>query len=160
MATTAIRSSAMILMLALAAGTLGACAASSGPRQVRAENPNVTYTYRTDQDLVQASQSAANYCAQYQSMQRTSRITNNPDGTNTVIFDCVKMTTTVAAPAPSPVPVPVSPGMTYTYRTDQELLDASHNAEAYCMRTGTPMTSSITTNPNGTKSVMFQCSPR
>jgi hypothetical protein len=161
MATTPIRLRATKLLLAaVAVGTLAACTASSGPRQVRAENPNITYTYKNDQDLVQASQNAANYCAQYQSVQRTSRISNNPDGTNTVIFDCVKMTTTVTAPAPAPAAVPVNPGMTYTYRTDQELLDASRNAEAYCMRYGAPMTSSMITNPNGTKSVTFQCAPR
>lgn len=160
MAIPSIRSRAALLALAtVVSGTVAGCVASSGPRQVRAENPSVTYTYRTDQDLLQASQNAANYCAQYQSVQRTSRISNNSDGTNTVIFDCVK-TTTVAAPVPAPVPVPASPGMTYTYRTDQELLDASRNAEASCMRYGTPMTSTITTNPNGTKTVIFQCGPR
>jgi hypothetical protein len=151
-------STALRVLTALAASTLAACVASSGPRQVQAENPSITYTYRTDQDLLQASQQAANYCAKYQSVERTSRITNNSDGTNTVIFDCVKTTATVA---PAPVPAtPVNPGMTYTYRTDQELLDASRNAEAYCMRYGSPMTSSITTNPNGTKTVTFQCGPR
>lgn len=162
MTRTSIASKTALLTLGVvAAGTLAACAGSPGPRQVRAENPSITYTYRTDQDLVQASQNAANYCAQYQSVQRTSRITNNADGTNTVIFDCVKMATTVSAPAVvTPVPVPATPGMTYTYRTDQELLDASRNAESYCMRYGTPMTSSIMTNPNGTKTVTFQCGPR
>jgi hypothetical protein len=159
MATTSIRSQAVLVTLAVAAGTLSACVASRGPQQVRAENPNVTYTYRTDQDLVQASQNAAAYCAQYQSVQRTARISNNADGTNTVVFDCVK-TAAVATPVPAPVPAPVNPGMTYTYRTDQELLDASRNAEAYCMRYGTPMNSSIVTNPNGTKTVTFQCGPR
>jgi hypothetical protein len=159
MATTSIRSKvAMLTLTTIAAGTLAACAASSGPRQVRAENPNVTYTYRTDQDLVQASQNAAAYCAQYKSVQRTARISNNGDGTNTVVFDCVK--TTAMAPVATPAPVPVNPGMTYTYRTDQELLDASRNAEASCMRYGTPMNSSIITNPNGTKTVTFQCGPR
>jgi hypothetical protein len=158
MATTSIRSTAVMLLVA-AAGTLTACVGSGGPRQVRAENPNVTYTYRTDQDLVQASQKAAAYCAQYQSVQRTARISNNADGTNTVVFDCVK-TTAAGTPAPTAVPAPVTPGMTYTYRTDQELLDASRNAEAYCMRYGAPMTSSIITNPNGTKTVTFQCGPR
>jgi hypothetical protein len=49
--------------------------------------------------------------------------------------------------------------MTYTYRTDQELLDASRNAEAYCMRYATLMTSTIVSNPNGTKTVTFQCGP-
>jgi hypothetical protein len=158
---TSIRSHPMMFALvAVATGTLAACAGSQGPRQVRAENPTVTYTYKTDQELVQASQSAAAYCAQYQSVQRTARITNNADGTNTVVFDCLKTTATVPAPGPVVAAPPVNPGMTYTYRTDQELLDASRNAEAYCMRYGTPMTSTMVTNPNGTKTVTFQCSPR
>lgn len=140
------------------AGSLAACAASSsGPRQVHADNPSVTFNYRTDQDLVEASQRAENYCAQYQSIQRTARITNNTDGSNTVVFDCIKMSppTTVAM-----APAPASPAMTYTYRTDQELLDDSRLAEAYCSRSGAPMTSSIVTNANGTKTVTFQCVPR
>ena len=49
----------------------------------------------------------------------------------------------------------------YTYRTDQELVQASQTAGAYCLRYGSqPMTSSIVTNPDGTKTVTFQCGPR
>jgi hypothetical protein len=47
--------------------------------------------------------------------------------------------------------------MAYTYRTDQELLDASRNGEAYCMRSGMVTTSTIVTNANGTKTASFQC---
>lgn len=160
MAPISIRFSAAQWLLAiLAAGSLAACTAPSrGPTQVRADSPSITYNYRTDQDLLQASQNAATYCAQYQSAERTSRIVNNPDGSNTVIFDCIK-----APPPPATVAVvtpPPSPQMTYTYTTDQQLLDASRTAEAYCMRTSTPMTSSIVTNANGTKTVTFQCVPR
>ncbi len=148
----------------LCAGTLAACTGySNGPREVRSETPSVTYTYRNDQELAQASQRAATYCAQYQSYERTYRITsNNADGSKSVVFECVK------APAPAPVavvpatpmvavvPAPVTP-MAYTYRTDQELLDASRNAEAYCMRSGMVTTSTIVTNANGTKTASFQC---
>jgi hypothetical protein len=143
------------------AGTLAACTGySNGPHQVRTETPSVTYTYRSDQELAQASQSAATYCSQYQSYERTYRITsNNTDGSKTVVFECVK------APPPAPVamaPVPVMPApvptpMAYTYRTDQELLDASRSAEAYCMRSGMVTTSTIVTNANGTKTASFQC---
>ena len=147
--------------LLLSVGALAACTGySNGPRQVRTETPSVTHTYRTDQELAQASQSAATYCSQYQSYERTYRITNNnTDGSKTVVFECVK------APPPGPVamaPVPVMPApvpmpMAYTYRTDQELLDASRNAEAYCMRSGMVTTSTIVTNANGTKTASFQC---
>jgi hypothetical protein len=144
----------------LATASLAACVAPSrGPTQVRADNPSVTYNYRTDQDLLQASQNAANYCAQYQSVERTSRIVNNGDGSNTVVFDCLK----TAAPAPATVAVvaaPAAPQMTYTYATDQQLLDASRQAQAYCMGTSMPVTSSVVTNANGTRTVTFQCVPR
>lgn len=150
--------------LLLCAGTLGACTGySNGPRQVRTETPSVTYTYRNDQELAQASQSAATYCSQYQSYERTYRITsNNADGSKTVVFDCVKASgaapaavvqTAPVAVVPAPAPTP----MAYTYRTDQELLDASRNAEAYCMRSGMVTTSTIVTNANGTKTASFQC---
>jgi putative hemolysin len=143
-----------------AAGTLAACA-SPGPRQVKVDNPSVTYTYRTDNDLLKASQQAATYCNQYGNVERTSRITNNGDGSNTVVFDCVKTTTSAAVVAvPTPVPAPMATPMAYTYRTDQELLDASRNAEAYCLRAGGPISSTIVNNPNGTKTVTFTCGPR
>lgn len=143
-----------------AAGTLAACA-SPGPRQVKVDNPSVTYTYRTDNDLLKASQQASAYCSQYGSVERTSRITNNGDGSNTVIFDCVKTSTSAAVvPVPMPVPAPVATPMSYTYRTDQELLDASRSAEATCARYGGPMTSNIVTNANGTKTVTFSCGIR
>jgi hypothetical protein len=147
--------------LLLCAGTLGGCTGySNGPHQVRTETPSVTYTYRNDQELAQASQSAATYCSQYQSYERTYRITsNNADGSQTVVFECAKPSSpgpVAVTPVPA-MPAPVPTPMSYTYRTDQELLDASRNAEAYCMRSGMVTTSTIVTNANGTKTVSFQC---
>jgi hypothetical protein len=142
----------------LAACSLGACVASSrGPTQVRADSPSVTYNYRTDQDLLQASQNAAIYCSQYQSVERTSRIANNGDGSNTVVFDCVK----APVPAPTTVAVVTTPApapMVYTYTTDQQLLDYSRQAQTYCATT--PTSSTVVTNANGTRTVTFQCVPR
>jgi hypothetical protein len=60
-----------------------------------------------------------------------------------------------------PAPPPTTPSQSYTYRTDQELVQASQTAGAYCLQYGSqPMTSSIVTNPHGTKTVTFQCGPR
>jgi hypothetical protein len=70
-----------------------------------------------------------------------------------VVFECVR----TAFPAPAPAP----PNLSYTYRTDQELVQASQTAGAYCLKYGSqPMTSSMMTNPNGTKTVTFQCGLR
>lgn len=146
------------LLLCMSVGALASCAyPPSPPREVQAEKPSVTYNYRSDSDLLQASQKAANYCAQYQSVERTQRITNNPDGTKSVVFDCVKTAPVASAPAPAPIG---PPHMTYTYRSDQELLDASRNAQSYCMRNGmTALTTNTVANVDGSRTATFQCSP-
>ena len=138
----------------LAAGSLAACAQTvpTPPQAVQATSPTVTYNYRTDQELVTANQGATTFCSQYQTVPRTSNITNNSDGSKTVVFECVR--TTAALPAP----VPVNPPLSYSYRTDQELVQASQTASAYCSQNGAlPMTSRVTTNADGSRTVTFQC---
>jgi hypothetical protein len=138
----------------LVAGAVASCAPFPSSQQpVRSSNPTVTYNYRTDQELLQANQNATTYCNQYQTIPRTMNITNNPDGSRAVVFECVRTTL--------PVPAPTTPSQSYTYRTDQELVQASQTAGAYCLQySSQPMTSSIVTNPNGTKTATFQCGPR
>jgi hypothetical protein len=138
----------------LAVGALAACSQlTSSPQPVQSTTPTVTYNYRSDQELIQANQNASTYCAQYQASPRSSSVTNNADGSKTVVFQCVA--------AGLPAPAPISPNLRHTYRTDQELVQASQTASAYCQRTGTlPMTSSIVTNADGSRTVTFQCGPR
>jgi hypothetical protein len=138
----------------LAAGTVAACAQLPSSQQpVQASNPTVTYSYRTDQELLSASQNATTYCGQYQTAPRAATITNNADGSKTAVFECVR----TAVPAPAPV----NPNLNYTYRTDQELVQASQTASAYCLRNGSqPMTSSMMANSDGTRTVTFQCGAR
>jgi exopolysaccharide biosynthesis predicted pyruvyltransferase EpsI len=139
----------------LAAGTVAACGPLASSQQpVQASNPSVTYNYRTDQELVRANQNATTFCSQYQTAPRTANLTNNSDGSKTVVFECVR---TAALPAPAPV----NPNLSYTYRTDQELVQASQTASAYCLKYGSqPMTSRMVTNSDGTKTVTFQCGLR
>ena len=143
----------------LAALLMSGCVAqNSAPQQVKASNPSVTYKYRGDQELLQANQNAMTFCSQYRSAARTSTITDSPDGGKTVVFECDAMppqTTVMAAQ-------PYNPNLAYAYRSDQELLDASRNADIYCMNNGGSQRamSTVVTNPNGTKSVSFQCVPR
>ena len=109
----------------LAAGTLASCAQFPSSQQpVQSSNPSVTYNYRTDQELLQANQNATTYCSPYQTAPRTSSITNNADGSKAVRFECVRTTL--------PTPAPTTPSQSYTYRTDQELVQASQTASAYC----------------------------
>ena len=152
--TTPLRRLRGLTIALLAAGTVAACTQMPSSQQpVQASNPTVTYTYRTDQELLQANQNATAHCGQYQAAPRTPNLTNNADGSKTAVFECVR----TALPAPPPT----NPGQSYTYRTDQELVQSSQTASAYCQKYGSqPMTSSIVTNANGTRTVTFQCGAR
>lgn len=123
------------------------------PQQVQASNPTVTYKYRGDQELLQADQSAATFCNRYQSVARTASFRNDQDGSKVVVYECVQ-----GPVAPQPQ---FNPNLTYNYQTDQELLNASRNAQAYCMNNGSQQViSNISNNANGTRTVTFQCGPR
>lgn len=140
------------------AAALTACTTYPEPRPVQASNPTVTYVYRTDAELVQANQNASAFCNQYTTTPRTRTLTNNSDGSRTVVFECVGPTSPTVATGPVAVPATVPPGMRYVYRTDAELVQASQTAASYCQRNGTlPMTSNISTNPDGSRTVTFQC---
>jgi len=144
------------LTMAVAAGCATTPYTTTTPVAVQASTPTVTYNYRTDAELLQANQNAITYCGQYQTTPRTGSITSNADGSKTVVFDCVGPVVASTSTVPAPV---VPPGMRYSYRTDQDLVQASQNASAYCARTGAlPMTSSIITNADGSRTVVFQCS--
>jgi hypothetical protein len=139
-----------------AAASLVACAHTPSPQAVQATNPTVSYNYRTDQELLQANQRAATFCAQYQTAPRTRTVTNNADGTRTVTYDCVAgVPPTVASTTPVPVP---APGLRYTYRSDQELIEASRIAASHCGPH--PMSSTIVANVDGSRTVTVHCPPR
>ena len=136
------------------AGLLAASCAPqySPPQQVAASNPTVTYKYHGDQDLLQANQQAVAFCSQYQAAPRTAGLSSDPDGSRVVVFECAQ------TPPPVIARQPFVPDLSYSYRTDQELLDASRNAQAYCMNGGSqPVVSSIAAGANGTRTVTFQC---
>jgi hypothetical protein len=149
---------ASVRAAALLAGATVAssCVASSSHslQQVRASNPSVTYAYSGDEELLQAEQNAVTFCSQYNSTPQPARITSNPNGgSSDVTFECGPNPT--AAVVAQPVP---GPNLTYSYRTDQELLQASRTAEAYCTSNGSRrVVSNITTNVDGSKTVVFQC---
>jgi|SRR5271165_484660 len=127
----------------------------SSPQQMQASNPSVTYKYHNDQELLQVNQSASAFCNQYRAVPRPASFTNGQDGSKVVVFECVQNTMPMSSPPQ------YNPNLTYNYRTDQELLDASRNAQTYCMNNGSQQViSNIVTNADGTRTVTFQCSPR
>lgn len=139
----------------LACLTVLSCAPiNTSPEQVQASNPTVTYKYGSDQDLVEANQSAGIFCNQYQSVPRPMNFSNDPDGSKVVIFECIQSSAAVSTPS-------YNPNLAYNYRSDQELLNASRNAQTYCMNNGSQQViSNVVTNSNGTKTVTFRCSPQ
>jgi hypothetical protein len=86
---------------ALAALLIASCAPPYfPPQQIQSSNPNVTYRYNDDNGLLQVSRSAATYCNQYRATSRPANFANNPDGSKTVVFDCVQPTTQTGAQTP------------------------------------------------------------
>jgi hypothetical protein len=145
-----IAGASVMLLAALAAG----CTAppSTPPQMVQANNPTVTYNYRGDEELIKANQSAEVYCSKYQATARSQSIRDTPDGGKTAVFECAPNT---AAAVPGQT---IIPGQSYRYQTDQELLDRTRNADAYCMSVGSKnAVSVIGTNPDGSKNVSYSC---
>ena len=149
LSTVSIRAAVVLASLAVAS-----CAPPHSLQQVKTSNPTVTYEYRGDQELLQAQQSAVTFCGQYDAAPRPARITSGPDGaSNNVLFECGPSLPTAALPRQTS-----DPDLSYNYRTDQELLDASQSAQTYCMNNGSQRSvSNIATNPDGSRTVMFQC---
>lgn len=152
-----IRSGLAVSATALAALATASCVSSSrnsSPEEIATSAPNVTYKYRNDDELVQANQRAVVYCNGYNLVSQPANFSSDPDGSKVVVFDCV---------APTRLALPVqqfSPAQTYTYRTDQELLNLSRNAQIQCLNSGSQQTtSSIALNMDGSRSVTFRCMP-
>ena len=122
-------------------------------QQVQMKNPSTAYKYHNDQELVQANQNAALFCNRYQSIARMGNITNETDGSKIVNFECIPL------PPLATLPPQYNPALPYNYRTDIEMLDASRNAQIYCMNNGfRQVVPNVVINPNGTRSYMYQCS--
>ncbi|MPY72115.1 MAG: hypothetical protein GEU92_18810 [Alphaproteobacteria bacterium] len=144
-----------VALAVVAIASLSACGVyNQAPREVQASNPTVTYSYQGDQELVAANSRATTHCAQYSATPRTVSILDETDGTKSVVFECVPSSATAMA-------VPrVEPNMTYTFSTDQQLVQASQSANAWCANQNRrAVTSAISPNVDGTKTVTFQCVP-
>jgi len=136
----------------VALGTLAACGSpSQPPHEVRADQPRVTFNYRGEDERMHADRRADEFCSRYQSVGHTVRVSEESNGSVTAEYECV--------PAPAPVVVAPrpAPSMTYSFRNDQELLDASRSAQSQCAPSSSPMTSMVTTDGNGNRTVTFQC---
>ena len=142
----------MAAATALAAVLAASCASYNSPKQVDASNPTVTYKYHNDDELVQTNELAAAFCSRYQSVPRSVSFVRDGGGDDTVVYECVSTSRSGISYSG------FDPNLTYTYRTDQELLTGSQNAQAYCLNNGSSrVVSNIVRNGNGTRTVTFQC---
>lgn len=139
----------------VAAVMTASCASMSpAPRQVAASNPTVTYQYRNDDELIQANQRAVSFCEPYQTLPQAQHFSENTDHQKIVIFECVSSAQTATIRQPDSQ-------LRYNYRSDQELLDVSRNAQVQCRNSGRPdMSSDVVVNSDGSRSVTFHCNQR
>jgi PBP1b-binding outer membrane lipoprotein LpoB len=151
-----VKNALIVATIGLSAVILGACASthSSAPRQVDARRPTVTYQYRNDDELIQANQRAIGFCEPYQSLPKAQHFSEDSEHGRVVVFECVSTL----------LPEPMhqsNADLRFEYRTDQELLDVSRNAQIHCRHSGRlESSSSITVNSDGTRTVTFHCSDR
>jgi hypothetical protein len=123
-------------------------------QQVRAENPSVTYTYSGDEQLLTAAQNAVVFCSQYNSTAGPARIVTDTNGVKSAAFECGPRT----APVVVAQPALGAPNLSYSYRTDEELLSAARTAQTYCSNSNSQaVVSTITPNTDGSRTVLFQC---
>ncbi len=144
-------------VLALTCLTVVGCGpeytAPKEPVVIATEAPKISYKYDSDVALLEANNKALAYCSQYASTPYIQgSITKNPDGTKSVTFECVK--------AGLPAPPEVIPPVSCRYLTDEELLQVRQSADAYCARLGKVASTTIVTNPDGTRYLNYQCIPR
>ncbi|MBL0931598.1 MAG: hypothetical protein IBJ15_15965 [Alphaproteobacteria bacterium] len=156
------RAAGAFAAVAVAGLTVAACTGpAAAPTQIQASNPSVTYTYRSDQDLIQANRAAATHCARYSAVPQTMRFFGEPSGERGVVFDCVPAAPVVAAAPVAVAPVMPAPALSFTYAQDQELLQGTRSAQLQCANAGMQQAlAGIVTNVNGTKTATFQCVPR
>jgi hypothetical protein len=161
----------IVVTAAFAACGLTACVAPHTPAQpISATKPTVTYAYRDDQGLTEATAKAETYCRQYNAWPRVTDIFTPAGGGRNAVFVCdqPRPAMTAAAPIGAPAVVATSPGVVvappavptvnYTYRDDRSLIDVSNQAQAYCLNYSANAHSTlISNNVDGSRTITFQC---
>ncbi|MEX1306316.1 MAG: hypothetical protein WEA84_14265 [Rhodovibrionaceae bacterium] len=143
--------------LGLTAGlgfAVASCAPSHSLKQVDTRNPTVTYEYRGDSELLQAQSRAAEFCRQYGKGADSGRISSGSGyGVQLVSFECDSELAGNLASGES-----AESNLTYSYRTDQDLLNASQQAGAYCIERNSDLAvSDLRNNSDGSKTIVFRC---
>jgi hypothetical protein len=146
--------SAVILLLATA---LPSCSGTSRPAvQTSSSKPTVSYVYGDDQGLLDATQRAETFCAQYGAWPTATGSDSRSDGLH-ITFSCNQPRS--SSPASSTVVMSSAPAaLDYPYRDDRGLIDAVNQAQRYCMGFNANARSTrVTTNADGSRTVSFEC---
>ena len=153
--STQLTKACIMTAAAISVVMMTSCASTrSSPKQVATSNPTVTYQYRNDDDLVQANQRAIKFCEPYQSLPQAKSCSTDTEGRKVVVFECIQSLQASRIDTSDSA-------LRYNYRTDQQLLDLSRDAQLHCLNLGQPeMTSNIVVNADGSRTVTFQCNRR
>jgi len=153
--STQLTKACIMTAAAISVVMMTSCASTrSSPKQVATSNPTVTYQYRNDDDLVQANQRAIKFCEPYQSLPQAKSFSTDTEGRKVVVFECIQSLQASRIDTSDST-------LRYNYRTDQQLLDLSRDAQVHCLNLGQPeMTSNIVVNADGSRTVTFQCNRR
>ena len=159
-----------VLVLATAASLAACTTRPREPEAVSATKPTITYSYTDDRALMEATRKAEAYCAPYNSWPRTDAFFNRPEGGRNVTFVCDQpRTAAVVAPSSAVIvsqpavvtgtAVPVAPpAVSYSYRDDRGLVEASNMAARYCMGYSAQARSTLVqSNVDGSKTITFDC---
>jgi hypothetical protein len=145
-----------LIVILLVATALASCATSRPAVQTSSTKPTVSYVYGDDQGLLDATQKAETFCAQYNAWPSTAGFDSRSDGRH-ITFACDQPRT--SSPARSTVVVPPAPSLlNYPYRDDRGLIDAVNQAQRYCMGFNASARSTrVTNNADGSRTVSFEC---
>jgi len=159
-----------VLLLATAASLAACTARPREPEAVSSTKPSITYSYTDDRSLMEATRKAEAYCGPYNTWPRTDSFYNRPEGGRNVTFVCDQpRTATLVSPQSAAVvtqppivagtAVPSSPpAVSYSYRDDRGLVEASNMAARYCMGYSAQARSTLVqSNVDGSKTITFDC---
>jgi hypothetical protein len=156
-----LRPTGRILLCAtvLAAGAaIAGCATSSGRAEpVAANPPSVTYKYSDEQGLIDASLKAEAFCRDFNSWPTAAGTHFARDGSGEVTFICDQDRAETLA-GTRPRSLPSNPTVEYTYRDEQELIEATARAQRHCAAFGAEARSTtVRAGAGSTGRVEFEC---
>lgn len=146
---------ALVLLLSAMVASCGTTGGRAIPVQETA--PSVSYDYTGDEGLIDATFQAEAYCRQFNSWPTTTSMDVASGGGSTVTFVC-DQTRATAYTGTQPPPLPANPTVSYSYRNDQGLIDATNQAQRHCADFGAHARSyTVTTGADGGRTVVFEC---